>query len=280
MLATEPSNFVRCELLADLEHRSIQLQEQEKQNIRAWVASQRAVVLGSLQPIRNEDSKCLINVALATGGAMAFTELYVHRKNMLTSFLTLDSFSVLPKVKQTGRQSVMMSFVSALYSQYPGSWPHPNFVPELITDLLSAAISKTDYFYRVKSTSKSKPTPPPLKLSPSIAIEHIEMCLTTENEDLIRTIIEKLVHTKDLPLQEVYTRAIDVLLPLVTLFAPYLTTRRQGSPKVHGMTKLCRAAVSNSLALLGKQKMTNEDMNAILNAISHVPGGASLISEV
>lgn len=73
MLAEDPSNAVRCALLAELESHSTSIERVSAP--QTWIAKQRILVMKTLKPICADDAKDLVGLALKIQGMATFEKL-------------------------------------------------------------------------------------------------------------------------------------------------------------------------------------------------------------
>lgn len=172
----------------------------------------------------------------------------------------------------------MLEFAARLHARHTEFGEGSTCAQDLATDLLSTAILTTDYFPSADlQSSYHAPAP---ELTPSIALLHIQTCINTGNEALIKNIVEKLTSVKGVQPRDIVARAKSVLLPLVSLLQPVLLARSNGSPRIEAISTLGRATVSNYLALLERQKMSTEEIDILLDTVAVIEDGTVLMREV
>lgn len=178
----------------------------------------------------------------------------------------------------------MRAFARRLHAQKDKFGNDSPQVLELVTDLLSTSIDKIDYYELVQPQALPRQTPyyqpPPPEPTPSCAFLHIQSCCDTGNEALVETIINNLVSMAGVAPAEAWKRATLVLLPLIPRLEPVVKGRPTGSPPVPGLAKLYSAAVTNALVQLPEQRITEKELDTLLNVASTVDGGLDLLRDV
>lgn len=172
----------------------------------------------------------------------------------------------------------MLEFAAALHARHTEFREGSSRAQEIATDLLSAAISATDYF--PPAAPQSSYHAPPPELTPSTALLHIQTCINTGNKALINNVVEKLISVKGVQARDIVVRAKSVLLPLISLLQPVLLARPNGSPRIEAMSKLSRAAVSGALASLDRQKISIKEIDILLDTVAVLGDGTALMREV
>lgn len=282
MLTNDLSNAARCGVLDALDLKA------DKANtvLRGWIAEQRSLVIRGLKPIAAADASPLVELSLKQGGMSAFKELCVVLVTTGTKARSNFVFSqrVYPQVISTGRPAVMRAFARRLHQQKDKFGNDSPQVQALVTDLLSASISKTDYYELVQPQALPRQTPyyrpPPPEPTPSCAFLHIQSCLDSGNEALVETIIDTMVSMTGIATADAWKRATLVLLPLIPRLDPILRARPIDAPPVPGLAKLYSAAVTNALVQLPQQKITEKEIDALLNVASSVDGALDLLQNV
>lgn len=155
----------------------------------------------------------------------------------------------------------MLSFVSCLQVQHTKFGSDSEEVPTLITDLLATAISATDYYQPVKkkapASTYSYYQSTILEPSPTIALLHIHTSMNTRNDQLVDTIIDKLVSVTGVTANEIWNRGQTVLLPLIPKIQALLKSRPEGARPIQSLAKLHRSAITFALHLIQQQGISS-----------------------
>lgn len=139
-------------------------------------------------------------------------------------------------------------------------------VERIITDLLSWAVLKADFFMpvAVKPSAYSQRSQPPISSDPSaeLAYSCIETCLTTRNIGLIDSVVDRLTSMFDPGTHVALERTVGVLLPLTSLLVA-----SDCDTNIPGLGKLGYFSVSTYMNDLSQWIPTGEEIAWILDAV-------------
>ena len=112
-----------------------------------------------------------------------------------------------------------------------------------------------------------------------MASTYIDLCLSTDNESLLDDIVARLTDVSDLPVAESYSRAEDVLLPLLPLVGETVKARTNGTPHLpDSLQRLFDVTFQLYLSGLSQTSPSKENAQALVRACTF-HGGTKVLAE-
>ncbi|KAL1723986.1 hypothetical protein EV715DRAFT_286048 [Schizophyllum commune] len=264
MLVAEKLNARRLQLLDELQASCSTLEGTFKAQVLAWVVGQRKWALEHLQAPQDDDTQVLLDAVRKQGTLRVLQDVIV------------------PQIKEIASTSFLTKFATLLHTEKvkPDTHDADKIILEhTVKDLVATAISKVDFFVPVPvywSSYYSKPTPRP---GPAVASTYIDLCLSTDNESLLDDVVAKLTDVSDLPAAESYSRAENVLLPLLPLVGETVKARTNGTPHLPGsLQRLFDVTFQLYLSGMSQTSPSKKNAQALVRACTF-HGGAKLLAE-
>ncbi|KAL1680381.1 hypothetical protein EV122DRAFT_208022 [Schizophyllum commune] len=225
-----------------------------------WLAEQRTWALGHLTTVSNEDIPALVSIVKAVNGIALLRE------------------SLAPQLKAYAEAEALLSFVLSFPKEEIEHFK-PEERPTLVstmTDLLSFAASKADFYAPAKGTSNARAAPS-TEPTPDTAIAYIDACLQTGHEAQVADIVSRLTDFSGLSSADKHLRTTKVLLPLLSLVGEMVRARPAGTSVVPGVSELCECTVKLFLSDLSPENLPSKaDVRALVQA-SVLHGGTDLL---
>lgn len=139
-----------------------------------------------------------------------------------------------------------------------------------VTDLLSHAIAKVDFF---------TPAPPRNAMSTQMAMRLVELALVTRNDALVGNALQRLTDMTNVAPAVVQSRVREVLLPMVPLIDAKLKTRPVDMPPVPGVQDFYEATVRLfSGSILSGVGPNKSDLTMLMD-VCGIHGGVDVLSK-
>lgn len=270
MILSEKRNVHRFQFLDDLEASCSTMNEVLKEQVFGWVAEQRKWALEHLQAPLEDDKEEMLDRAYKHGGITLLRDTFV------------------PQLKEIASPAFLTIFVMLIHSNKvklaTTDEEEKAALSQVITNLLSAAISKVNFYEPTKVDPDHRSYPGygyrAQQLSsiadPQLAGTYIDVCLSTGNEALATAVIDRLIDMTGVSLVDVQKRAKTVLLPLLPLVGTKLKARAADAPAVPAMDKLFEVAIQLYLSSMSQVGPSKENIHALIQAcVLH--GGTRLL---
>ena len=112
-----------------------------------------------------------------------------------------------------------------------------------------------------------------------MASTYIDLCLSTDNESLLDDIVARLTDVSDLPAAESYSRAENVLLPLLPLVEEKVKAQTNGTPHLpDSLQRLFDVTFQLYLSGLSQTSPSKENAQALVRACTF-HGGTKVLAE-
>ncbi|KAL1723987.1 hypothetical protein EV715DRAFT_245605 [Schizophyllum commune] len=268
MLSTEKLNAHRFRFLDDLEATCVTLDEPLKGQVLEWLAGQRKWCFGHLLPFQKDDKQLLLDTAYSNGGLPLLRDTFV------------------PQIKAIAGPSFISRFAMLLHAELlkaDTTEDDKAALAQIVSDLLTTAISKIDFFAKTKEIAPPRPsytyysTQKPSKVAdPQTTMRYIDICLRTGNEGLVEAIVGRLTDVAGVAPAVLYERADGVLLPLLPLVVAKTDARPADAPVVPGMQRLFDQTIQIYLRSLSHANPSEENVRTLIR-LCILRGGTGLL---
>ncbi|KAJ7129787.1 hypothetical protein C8R44DRAFT_777696 [Mycena epipterygia] len=234
ILAETPSNTTRIKLLD-----AIMTRAGTDRVDNHWLARQRYRVMKTLKKPELGEEELLVKLTVE-GGGVPFLQN-----------------TILPQVVSTADSAFLLNFATRLVIEQSllQTGEYIMAIRNIVRDLLTLAIDKTDFFSDV--------TP----LSSEPAYSFIEACVKCSHGDLAELVVDKLVALANIPADTARMRTFNVLIPLI----PRLSASDRPIP---GLGKLCHVTLEHYMKQAGRTAPTDAQLSAILDAVVGAKDGS------
>ncbi|KAI5830725.1 hypothetical protein K523DRAFT_302037 [Schizophyllum commune Tattone D] len=260
MLRSLDSNAARFKFLHQLSESCADETLRSDAALPLWLAEQRTWALGHLTAVSKEDIPALVSIVKGTNGIALLRE------------------SLAPQLKAYAEAEALRTFVLSFPKEEIEHF-RPEERPTLVstmTDLLSFAMSKADFYAPAKGTSNARAAPS-TEPTPDTACAYIDACLQTGNEALVADIVSRLTDLSGVSSADKHLRMTKVLLPLLSWVGEKLCARTAGAPVVPGVDELVECTVKLFLSGLSPENLPSKaDVRALVQA-SVIHGGTDLL---